>query len=212
MTEASDVVDVLRPLIGRRAGFLRRGPGAVRCRRPGRGAGGRSAPPHRFAARSDAGLDRRPGAAVRRIAGSRPHGAARARHRRPAGTARQQPGVAALTGIKKPRRLARISHTGCACAGSRSRQGRSRAQRDVVHRLREARSSLPVPADAGFASRRSKSGKRGDAPCRLLQPALRVAFRRASPASGVSTVWPDTVFAARRRICLAERATQAHRV
>ena len=65
-------------------------------------------------------------------------------------------------------------------------------------------------ADAGFASAgEARSGKRGDAPCRLLQPALRVAFRRASTASGVSTVWPDTVFAARRRICLAERATQA---
>ena len=62
------------------------------------------------------------------------------------------------------------------------------------------------------AARCGASGKRGDAPCRLLQPALRVAFRRASTASGVSTVWPDTVFAARRCICLAERATQAHRV
>src|SRR5262249_61486456 len=36
-----------------------------------------------------------------------------------------------------------------------------------------------------------------------------VAFRRASPASGGSTVCLDTLFAAPRCICLAERATQA---
>ena len=107
VTEASDVVDVLGPSHRPGAGFLRRGPGAVRGRRPCRGAGGRPAPPHRFAARSDAGLDRRPGAAVRRIARSRPHGAARARHRRPAGAPRRQPGVAALTGNQEPRRLGR---------------------------------------------------------------------------------------------------------
>src|SRR2546430_16613609 len=59
------------------------------------------------------------------------------------------------------------------------------------------------------AARCGTSGKRGDATCRLLQPALWVAFRRASPASGGSTVCPDTLFAARRCICLAERATQA---
>src|SRR5215813_15101124 len=43
------------------------------------------------------------------------------------------------------------------------------------------------------AARCGASGKRGDTPCRLLQPALRVAFRRPSPASGGSTVWPDTL-------------------
>ena len=80
-TEASDVVDVLRPLVGRAPDCSPR----IRSRsraRPGRGAGGRPAPPRRFAARSDAGLDRRPGAALRRIDRSRPYGAARARHRR----------------------------------------------------------------------------------------------------------------------------------
>ena len=46
------------------------------------------------------------------------------------------------------------------------------------------------------AVRSGGSDKRGDAPCRLLQPALRVAFRRASPAPGGSTVCPDTLFAA----------------
>jgi len=43
------------------------------------------------------------------------------------------------------------------------------------------------------AARCGSSGKRGDAPRRLLQPALRVALGRASPASGGSTVCPDTL-------------------
>ena len=44
-----------------------------------------------------------------------------------------QMGVADLVTTRKCGAQARISHTGCACAGSRSRQGRSRAQFDVVH-------------------------------------------------------------------------------
>src|SRR6266498_3116842 len=82
--------------------------------------------------------------------------------------------------------LARISHTRCG-----------------LRRLKKPTGQEPRAARCGT------SGKRGDAHCRLLQPALRVAFRRASPASGGSTVCPDTLFAARRCICLAERATQA---
>src|SRR5262249_47656405 len=50
------------------------------------------------------------------------------------------------------------------------------------------------------AVRSGGSDKRGDAPCWPLQPALRVAFRRASPASGGSTVCPDTLFPAPRPI------------
>ena len=82
--------------------------------------------------------------------------------------------------------LARISHTRCG-----------------LRRFKKPTGQEPRAARCGT------SGKRGDAPCRLLQPALWVAFRRASPASGGSTVCPDTLFAARRCICLAERATQA---
>ena len=54
---------------------------------------------------------------------------------------------------------ARISHTGCACAGSRSRQGRSRAQWDVVHP--PSRSPLkPSGAPPTLASlRRAKQGR-----------------------------------------------------
>ncbi len=54
--------------------------------------------------------------------------------------------------------------------------------------------------DIGQARRRTLSAS---------STGLWVAFRRASPASGGSTVCPDTLFAARRCICLAERATQA---
>src|SRR2546428_11290783 len=82
--------------------------------------------------------------------------------------------------------LARISHTRCG-----------------LRRFKKPTGQEPRAARCGT------SGKRGDAPCRLLQPALWVAFRRASPASGGSTVCPDTLFAARCCICLAERATQA---
>src|SRR2546422_11747289 len=82
--------------------------------------------------------------------------------------------------------LARISHTRC---------GLRRFKKPTGQELRAARCGT--------------SGKRSDAPCRLLEPALWVAFRRASPASGGSTVCPDTLFAAPRCICLAERATQA---
>jgi len=82
--------------------------------------------------------------------------------------------------------LARISHTRCG-----------------LRRFKKPTGQEPRAARCGT------SGKRGDAACRLLQPALWVAFRRASPASGGSTVCPDTLFAARRCICLAERATQA---
>ena len=83
---------------------------------------------------------------------------------------------AKLTEIARARCVARISHTGCA-----------------LRRFKKPTGQKPRAARCGA------SGKRGDTPCRLLQPALRVAFRRASPAPGVSTVWPDTVFAARRR-------------
>src|SRR5438445_8643287 len=82
--------------------------------------------------------------------------------------------------------LARISHTRCG-----------------LRRFKKPTGQEPRAARCGT------SGKRGDAPCRLLEPALWVAFRRASPASGGSTVCPDTLFAARRCICRAERATQA---
>jgi hypothetical protein len=73
--------------------------------------------------------------------------------------------------------------------------------------------SAPVQeADQGRS--RAQNGaapsvKRGDEPCRLLQSALQVAFRRASAPSGGSTVSHYTPFAARRRIRRAERATQA---
>src|SRR5215831_7395554 len=92
---------------------------------------------------------------------------------------------------RRPRRpdaasLARISHTRC-----------------CLRRFKEPTGQEPCAVRCGA------SDKRGDAPCRLLQPALRVAFRRASPASGGSTVWPDTLSPRRCRICLAERATQA---
>ena len=87
---------------------------------------------------------------------------------------------------KSAANLARISHTG--------------------HGLR--RFKKPTGQEPR-AERCGTSGKRGDTPCRLLQPALRVAFRRASAASGGSTVCLYTLFSARRRICRAERATQA---
>jgi hypothetical protein len=64
-----------------------------------------------------------------------------------------------------PSGLARISHTRCGLRRFKNRQGRRRAPRDV-----------------------GASGKRDDAPCRLRQPALWVAFRRASSASGGSTL------------------------
>src|SRR5256714_13986976 len=82
--------------------------------------------------------------------------------------------------------LARISHTPCG-----------------LRRFKKPTGQEPRAARCGT------SGKRGDATCRLLQPALWVAFRRASPASGGLTVCPPTLFAARRCICLAERATPA---
>src|SRR5712691_2103509 len=89
----------------------------------------------------------------------------------------------------------------------RGARGNSRPYRDHtrcgLRRFKKPTGQEPRAARCGT------SGKRGDAPCRLLQPALWVAFRRASPASGGSTVCPDTLFAARRCICLAERATQA---
>src|SRR5262245_59515135 len=69
--------------------------------------------------------------------------------------------------------LARISHTRCRLR---------RFKKPTGQKLRAVRSG--------------GSDKRGDAPCRLLQPALRVAFRRASPAPCGSTVCPDTLFAA----------------
>src|SRR5215510_16289594 len=69
--------------------------------------------------------------------------------------------------------LARISHTRC-----------------CLRRFKKPTGQKPRAVRSGG------SDKRGDAPCWLLQPALRVAFRRASPASGGSTVCPDTLFAA----------------
>src|SRR6266540_5109622 len=92
----------------------------------------------------------------------------------------------ATTGDGTRAALARISHTRCG-----------------LRRFKKPTGQEPRAARCGT------SGKRGDAPCRLLQPSLWVAFRRAFPASGGSTVCPDTLFAARRCICLAERATQA---
>src|SRR3989454_11904678 len=90
------------------------------------------------------------------------------------------------------------------CGGAR---GNSRPYRDHT-RCGLRRFKKPTGQELR-AARCGTSGKRGDAPCRLLEPALWVAFRRASLASGGSTVCPDTLFAARRCRCLAERATQA---
>ena len=72
--------------------------------------------------------------------------------------------------LRLRRVLARISHTRCG-----------------LRRFKKPTGQKPRAARCGA------SGKRGDTPCRLLQPALRVAFRRPSPASGGSTVWPDTL-------------------
>src|SRR5262249_21118091 len=71
--------------------------------------------------------------------------------------------------------LARISHTRCACAGSRSRQGRSRAQFDVVHQTSAA--THPV----GFFNRPSGLLFGGHLRRRVAQPYGPIRFRHPPP-------------------------------
>ena len=94
VTEAADVLTVLRPILGQRDRAVARGAGAgAACRRRARR---RRARPHRRAARPDAGQHRRPGPAVAVLARDRAHRAAGTGDRRPAGAARRRAGVAGV--------------------------------------------------------------------------------------------------------------------
>jgi len=89
----------------------------------------------------------------------------------------------------------------------------SRAVRSLTTSPHFSHSMRPAPvqeADRAGAARSSMWGI-GQARQRALSASSTgpAGCFSASPALAGSTVWPDTLFAVRRRICRAERATQA---
>src|SRR2546428_10747684 len=81
--------------------------------------------------------------------------------------------------------LVRISHTRCG-----------------LRRFKKPTGQEPRAARCGT------SGKRGDAPCRLLQPALCVAFRRPSPPPPRPTLSPPPLIPPPPSTCLPPPGTQ----